>query len=305
MMKGMVAVLGSIPHAEPKIDAGPVCAEVGEVIAGGPHRGILESGLAADLPCRPLDELCHAGIVDQHRRVFHDGDCARSAVHQRNAIGQFCNALVRYLPYLFVSSTNGATDECAVGDDVWRRSSADHSNRHDQWNQRARIVRPDLGQLADQAAGRSDGVDTLMRLAAMAGSSSHRDIKVIRGAGVGAGPDGDLAGRQLGVNVDSKDRVAVVQTSGIQELLGTTWQILLRMLKQNSDETGERCPVSVEMRGSSKSHGGVGVMPAGVHHAIDLGAKWEPCLLLDRQSIHISPDSDGSAATISLAENID
>ena len=61
-----------------------------------------------------------------------------------------------------------------------------------------------------------------------------------------------------------------------------------------------RCSCSIS--GSAERNGGVGVMPAGMHHAGIKGAAGVRSIFLNRKSVNVCPESDGAAdRIISLA----
>src|ERR1035437_7317545 len=82
-------------------------------------------------------------------------------------------------------------------------------------------------------------------------------------------------------------------------------EALLAGLEHAQDTAGEARPTLDEQVGGAEEHRHVGVVTAGVHHAVDLGAEFQPGFLGQRQGVHVAPQQDGRSWTGALDKDSD
>jgi hypothetical protein len=67
---------------------------------------------------------------------------------------------------------------------------------------------------------------------------------------------------------------------------------LLPRLEHEDDTPGELIAAPCEQARGAHQHRDMGIVPAGVHHALDLGGEFEARFLLNRQRIHVRAQED-------------
>jgi hypothetical protein len=93
---------------------------------------------------------------------------------------------------------------------------------------------------------------------------------------------GLAAGRPAGARVEQ----ALLQRPGRATLA------LLARLEEEPDPAGQVAPVLGQQPGGADEHGGVGVVPAGVHDPVDLGGVVEAGVVGHGQGVHVGPQQD-------------
>ena len=103
----------------------------------------------------------------------------------------------------------------------------------------------------------------------------------------------------LGPHVKAEHLVHVVagQRAALTDHFGAADALFCGLEDHQHIELFVFAVVFVQIVAQGQHHGHVGVVAAGVHAAVG-GGKGQPCLLLDGQGVHISPESEGVAGAI-------
>ena len=75
---------------------------------------------------------------------------------------------------------------------------------------------------------------------------------------------------------------------------------LLAGLEHERDPPAEVAAAVGEQLGGAGEHGDVGVVPAGVHHAVDRAGVVEAGVLRHRQGVHVAPQQDRRAGRVAV-----
>ncbi|MPN49235.1 hypothetical protein SDC9_196850 [bioreactor metagenome] len=105
----------------------------------------------------------------------------------------------------------------------------------------------------------------------MGGRAKKFQFKGPHGGHRHTGADAYGTGVEPILDMHPNNQIDVVHHTVINHIFRTAVRAFLAGLKQKLDPTGKLIPYSVEGLGRAKKHGGMGIVPAGVHFAWFLG----------------------------------
>lgn len=148
----------------------------------------------------------------------------------------------------------------------------------------------DPGEVGDHVACGLDDVDCLVRARGMASRAFQQDREAIGRRRDRPRLRPDQAGLQVGVDMEGDDRLGSLDEAIGHDFVGASGKHLLGGLEQETHP-----PVASDLRpgeGETEGDGGMGVMPACVHHPLDLGREGEASGLGDREGVEVRPEDD-------------
>ena len=136
----------------------------------------------------------------------------------------------------------------------------------------------------------------------------HRQVDAVRGPHLGPRPRHDAARLVARPDVQGEEGVHMrvlqdpVRDHPRRPARGIE---LLRGLEDELHVPPQPIPQLGQDAGRAQKHRRVGVVPAGVHHAVHLGGVGQPRLLAHRQGVHIRPQGDGPPIASSAPQQPD
>ena len=150
-------------------------------------------------------------------------------------------------------------------------------------------------------AGDKDRILRLVRHRTVPARSADHDVEGVERGQDGAGSGGDRASREVdhaGLDGNIVETEHSVDRKTLEESVadqrGRTSPALLGRLEDQHHPAPRRRMIS-EVASRAQEHGRVGVVPAGVHDAGMLGPRLGVGRFLDRQRVHVRPQSDAPA----------
>ena len=169
-----------------------------------------------------------------------------------------------------IVAADGALQGRLGGDDVEAGARLDFSDGDDQGLVGGELAAHHVLQVEGGGAGGQSGVNSLVRLCAVAGLADEAVLEPGGGGQSGACLHGEGSGLDGGVHVGSHGGVHAVQAAVLDHGLGAVAGLLGR-LEQQAHRAVKIIPAGGEDFGSSQQGGRVGVVAAGVHHAVHGG----------------------------------
>ena len=221
----------------------------------------------------PGGQLRHSGIVEDRGSAPGDGAVRTGAEYGSRCLGHLTDAPGGVLPQTVLQSADGPLQHYLVRDDVILVAPLDPADGQDQGASGADLPGGDGLEGQNDVGGRIDGVYPFFRGGAMAAAPPDPDGELVKGrhAAAGGGNHGAAGdvGPQQGADMEAEDGVHSIQRSLLQHDFGSL-TLLLGRLEEEADGAPELLPVFLQDLGGPHEHGGVGIMPAGVHYMRDL-----------------------------------
>ena len=200
-----------------------------------------------------------------------------------------------------VDGAQGAQQVHVVGNDVGGRAAVDGTERDDRLVVRVELARDEVLRAEEDMAGDVERVHQLVRARAVAALAVHDDVDVVDGREAGARARGDLAQAVVerhevdgrgGVDVRVLQHARVDHGLVAADLVGRA--ALLVGLEHELHAAGQLGLAAFQDAGGAQQHGGVRVVPAGVH-VVGRGGEGQPRLLLDGQRVHVGAQHETAA----------
>src|SRR5437867_7205585 len=206
---------------------------------------------------------------------------------------------------LWAKRAHGADQSRIARNHAHRRKVArvHRAQAHHRRVERAHVARDDRLRGSDDVAGDEHGVNRQMRMGAVTTTSFDMDLDPIGRRHHRAWSYCNAAWRQAGPVVQSINFIggkAFEQTVFDHRL--TAGEALLTWLKDEINGAVEPARTRQIARGAEQ-HGGVPVVAAAVHPALEARHVREVVLLVHRQRIHVRAQADATSAVLTLAAN--
>ena len=176
-----------------------------------------------------------------------------------------------------------------LGDHVGGAAALDRAEREDHRGQRVGLAAHHGLQRHDHVGRRGHRVDALVRPGAVPGPSHHLDPHVVGRRRDGPRPGLVATGREARREVQPGDHPDPVERAAGQHrpgaALGT--HLLGRLEQQAHLGRADLVAGAGQRAGGAQQHGGVPVVPAGVHDARNRRGVRQPGPLVDRQRVHV------------------
>ena len=147
-----------------------------------------------------------------------------------------------------------------------------------------------------------NGIFALMLLGSMGAGAVEFYPEAHAVAALVAAAEADGADGILVIHMQRDDAVDVIHDTVFRQFLAARLDILLRRGKQQLHTAPELILPIQQLPGSGQQNGGVAIMTAGVHHAIDPGAAGNVIFLMNGQSVHIRPQADDEPVCVFLMD---
>ena len=289
-------------RAEEHHHPGHLGDDAAEVLRAGDRVGHLAEPVGAEQVRQRLpDEVVLARVVDRDRVLRLEADLGPQAVRGGDALAVADQRVAQLLADGGVDGADGGLCVGGRGDDVASGAGLHHAER-DQ----ARLERADHPtghglRAQDDLADRRDRVGGVVRGGAVPAAAVEGDEQPVAGRQHGPGPGHDVTLRGQARHDVQRVRGVGAAPGGVQHALldhpSGPVEALLAGLEHEHDVAGEGGAPGVQQVGGADQRRHVQVVPAGVHHAVDLAAVGHVELLVHRERIHVRPQQhDGSMA---------
>ena len=207
--------------------------------------------------------------------------------------------LLQLIPDGGIEAAHRARQRHPVADDVFAHAAVDFTEGDHAFLHRGNAPGDQGLGGHDHLSGQHDGVGAQVGVSAMRFLAQDVDDDAIGRGHHRARAHAHRAHRQGGIHVDADDGVHIVHHALLHHQLGAAVPIaaddLFCRLEDELDPARDLILHLLEQHGRAQKHGGVRIMPAGVHHARSPGFVGNVVLLIDGQRVHIRAQGDGGA----------
>ena len=274
---------------------------VGEVL--GAHGGLLLGRVvrAHDLAHHLAAERGFVGAVDGGRVVAVEVELAARAHGGAHAFGDFLHALLDQVEHLEGEGAHRALDLARIGDHVGGFAGVDHGDGDHARVHRLLVAREDGLEGLHDLAGDGHRVAAHVRQRRVAALAADGDPELVAGGHHRAGADGEGAHLRAGpvVHAEHGFHGELLEQAVLDHLARAAAAFFGRLEDQVDGAVEVAVLGEVQRRGHQ--HGGVAVVPAGVHLAVVLAGVLEGVELGHRQRVHVGAQADGAAALAAVA----
>ena len=200
--------------------------------------------------------------------------------------------LLRVLAHVSIERAHSAGQGCALRNDVAGGACVNRADRHDDGFERICFARTYQLQAGDDLRGNDDGIDRRIGPRGMSAAAVHDDFEGVGGRHHGADARRELADRQarpIVHTVDLADGECLHHAVLHHEVAAAA--AFFRRLENHRDSASKIAGFG-QIFGRAEQHGGVAVVPAGVHEAGVLGGPGLAAGLRDWQRVHVGAQAD-------------
>ena len=180
-----------------------------------------------------------------------------------------------------MQGAHGAAQLHGFRDDVGRGAAMEHADGDDGGMQRVDLPAHHGLGAGDEGGGGDDRVDRVIRMRGMAGAAAHLQREPIRRRQGAAAAIAEAADRHVRVVMEAERHVHTLQRP-VGDHGGGAAQRLFGRLEDQHHPSGEVRRHVEQHRGDTQQGGGVNIVPAGVHLAVDGAGEGQAGRFMDR-----------------------
>ena len=287
----------AVAIADQQITPRALLQHEGKVFAAGERRALHHHAFRPD--------QCHGHVAGQLRlgqRVDECGiaaliiDVRGAAQTLRLCVHQVLNAALQQGPHLGLQGTHRQLKIRGVGNHVVGGAGRQHAHRHHRRLPRVHVARHHGLQGHDHTRSRHHRIGRPVRHGAMSADAAQCDQHLVARRHHRPLAKHQVALRHARHVVHRKDRVArkALQQAIVQHARRTAVRrsIFFGGLKNQVQRAIELTPLRQHAR-RAQQHGGMAVMPAGMHGSGVYAGVREAGRLVDRQGVHVGAKADG------------